>query len=255
MSLKERINRILPTIKLNPFRINGYPPFQKELFLSTEEYLMCKGTSEGELDMIKLAETADQEDHWTHFEDTGFWYHPQIMHKTRVDLETGIIGMGYSTISIKKEAAKNMGLGEDIVEYHIHPDSFIDMFHQHNPPEKKLPRGFYKTKMLPYPNGADFKTTLNLPNREHRIATSLGITSYRIHTPDIKSDEDWHEIIMDCYLNTELRLSELQEAFRDPYNSPRDEVLAYGIIRNLNRTIGDYATIEFTPKISIEQKT
>lgn len=239
-------------IELNPLTINGHPVFRKELFLSNRLYLMSKGQAEGEKELMELAETAEHEDHWTYFKDTDHWLHTEVKHSTTIDAEEGRAGMGYSSIRIKKDAARDMGLGEDIAEYHIHPDSFIDLYLKVNTKDKKdLPREFYRTLLLPYPSLKDMNSTLEVPDREYKIASPLGITTYKLHQEKLLTDEEWQDTIRDCYKETGITKESVKELLKIE-GITKPEIATALVIENINKTIRDYATLHFLPRANFK---
>lgn len=245
MNLWETIKVALKAdIELNPLMLGGCPVFRNKLFLSEKTYIMVKEQNTGEKEMVSLACKAKQEDHWTYFRDTDYWLHTPIEHKTISDAEEGRAAMGYKSIRIKKKYAKESGLGEDIVEYHLHPDSFIDLYIKTNPEDdsEELTRGFYQTLLLPYPSLADMNNTIEVPDRGYKIASPLGITTYMLHKQGFTEDE-WLDLVKECYNTYELTA---QDLFRG--SATKDEAIAHAVIRMLNAAAGDRATLGFFPK-------
>lgn len=244
------LETLLSEIEFSPFRIGGCPLFKRNLFLSDKFYLMSKGQTEGEREIISLAETAEREDHWTHFKDTNYWLHFELKHSIVIDAKKGMISMGYSTDRINKCTAKEAGLGEEIAEYHIHPDSFIDFYIKVNQDYADLSRELYKTLLLPYPSLTDLNSTIRLPDREYKIASSLGITTYILHDKKFKNDHEWLDLIRECYLNSKISQEDIN-LFKNPQSTSKDEVVACAVMRQLNKAAGGTATLSFIPRSNL----
>ena len=248
MNLWETIKlALLSDVEFNPFIIGGCPVFKNKLFLSDKVYVMSKDQRTGEKEMISLSDIADNEDHWTYFKDTNYWFHSEIDHLSTHDPKEGRISMGYRSTRLKKSFTKKAGLGEDIVEYHLHPDRFIDLYLKHNPEDyKDLSREFYKTILLPYPSLTDLNNTREFPDREYKIASPLGITTYKLHKDELNED-NWLDLIRTCYLNSEPGQEEV-DTFINPLAAPKEEVVTHAVVRTLNKALCDIVTLSFFPK-------
>lgn len=153
-----------------------------KLLISENNYYIKKGMISGEKDLISISKTARREDHWTFFPEKECWAHIACEHKERY-YKTGYVSMqiNFDRLPLTKKIIA--ALGEKIIEYHIHPDIVVDHYLSCNPGNIEE-YNFYKTLLI-FPGEEDFLNALKNPDRKFRLATSLGITDYNLHSKDI----------------------------------------------------------------------
>lgn len=179
--------------------IYHYPIFRRKLFLSKNTYFLRRDQSKGERDLTEIAEKAKIEDHWTYFNDTNYWFHFDSPHHEEF-LEDGRVIMNKTPLLMDKSETAEV-LGEDITEYHIHPDCVVEHIVAAKN-EKRVNKLFFKSFLI-FPSRDDFVNTVNHPDRTWKLATSLGITTYKLESDNF-TEEEYNNILDTSYQPTHL---------------------------------------------------
>lgn len=217
------------------FTINGFPLFREKLFIADKYYHILKEQREGELDLVNISRTAKREDHWTYFNKASFWIHPSGEHHEEHDPETGRVTMSVQTnyINLQNHDITKY-LGDAATEYHIHPDEAVNYYFKCKP-ENDLGQGEYMKSFLMHPSRADLMNSLKFDDRTHKIATSLGITTYQLKSAELFEKRNLERMMVKC-----------QPPFIGS-DKPFDEWLGI-YVNNMKDELGNYATLDFCHK-------
>ncbi len=213
----------------------GIPVFRRKLFISEKLYLLSKKQNKGELDLTEIAAEAKREDHWTFFDKNDIWLHPGVNHSEEFDPLTGAVKMNvsFNPLDLNNEPVKDF-LGSVATEYHIHADLVYYYYLQCNP-ENNIGFHDYFKSVLIYPSNCDLKNTLVYPERTYKIASSLGITTYQLNSPDLFKTTNIEEIESLCQPDFLFSAKPLDEWLME-------------YVDNVKTELGNYATLDFCPK-------
>lgn len=214
--------------------VYGVPVFRKKLFIADKYYLMQKEQQEGEQELTSIAETAKREDHWTYFHRDSFWVHMEGKHYEEYDPKTGGARMSVETayMNLQNQDAIKY-LGNTATEYHIHVDEAVNYYFKCKPENAAGLREYMKSLLI-YPSRADLMNSMKLEDRTHKIATSLGITTYRLKSADLFEKKELERMMLGCQppLGSDKPYGEWLEEY----------------VNNVKEGLGNYAALDFCPK-------
>ncbi len=213
----------------NPI-IQKYPS-NRNLLINDSNYCINKSMAKGERDLIKISETAKREDHWTFFAEKEYWVHVAHEHKERYS-KNGRLYMDtkFKTIPLSENIMEV--LGKRIIEYHIHPDMVVNHYFSCKP--ECIEELEFCKPFLIFPSENDFLNSFHVPDREYGLATSLGITTYKMHSEKAFKRKSMSKILKKSY--PERTPEKTLEDFLDEY------------VAKVKDELGDYATIDFRHK-------
>ena len=216
----------------------GIPVFRKKLFIADKYYLMPKEQPDGELDLINLAEKARREDHWTYFHRDSFWVHTVGDHHEEYCPKTGGVKMSMQSQPINLQNQDIIKyLGHAATEYHIHVDEAIRYYFKCNPENAKTIGQYreYVKSILIYPSKRDLINSMEIDDRTFKLATSLGITTYKLKSSELFEKKNLEQMMLDC-----------QPPFADSDRPFEEWIDRY--VNNVKEELGNYATLDFCHK-------
>ncbi len=223
----------------------GIPLFRKKLFIADKYYLMQKEQPDGELDLINLAEKARREDHWTYFHRDSLWIHTGGEHHEEYCPKTGGVRMSMQAqpIDLRNQDLIKC-LGCTATEYHIHVDRVISYYFKCNPENAKTLGQYreYVKSILIYPSNRDLMNSMEIGDRTFKLATSLGITTYRLKSAELFEKKNLEQMMLDC---------------QPPFiglDGPFEEWLER-YVNNVKEELGDYATLDFCHKTALHNNS
>lgn len=208
--------------------ISSHPVFRRKLFPSEKSYILKREQDKGEEDIIGICKTAKREYSWIFFKDTSNWVQNSHTHVEEFDPQTGDNLM---TVFVTAYPPNDY-LGHDITNYHIHPDYVVDYMLSHHPRSHMISKNYVKS-LLAYPSKTDLLNSM--PNdRKYKVVTSLGVTTYKLHSEDLFKDKDFNGIQQEALDLCDYR----PEAYSEWLQC---------LIEKANEKLGEYATIHFKP--------
>ncbi|MFH0752917.1 MAG: hypothetical protein V1914_04980 [archaeon] len=211
-----------------------YPLFRRTLFETEKAYTLKRDQSDGEKDLIEICKTAKREYHWTYFKNTNLWLHSKCNHKEIFNPETGDVQMAVDYLPISTDTA----LGNELVEYHLHPDYFVDYYLQVNPKQQIVPNELFKHYLI-YPSKADLINSFEDSDREYKLATSLGITTYQLHSKELfEQNKPLSKLLIGPHKLDITNITNFQNCLQTS-------------VEKVNKTMQGHATIKFCPKDKI----
>ena len=218
--------------------ITGLPIFRRKLFVADKDYHMLRKQRKGELDLVDISKTAKREDHWTYFHKASLWIHIAGEHNEEYNSKTGEVVMFVRSSYINLQTSDiTEYLGGAATEYHTHPDDAVNYYFKCNPDNAQIMAEYreHMKSFLIYPSEADLMTSLKFNDRTHKIATSLGITTYELKSEELFRKKALGVIMLKC---------------KPPlirHDKPFEEWLE-NYVNNMKEELGNYATLDFCHK-------
>jgi hypothetical protein len=168
------------------------------LAISDRAYYTKRSQKDGERDLSRLARTANREDAWVFYEDSGLWMHLPTKPYRRSTREGDLV------VGVECPAVYKSDLGNVPIPYHIHPDFFVNNLVERlgaaAPPEDKEAAREVAYAWFSMPSNNDLSiVTGKGRGYEHRITTARGTTALKANHTEIPIQVcDAERLFRDC---------------------------------------------------------
>lgn len=202
-----------------------------KLTISNDSYVLKRDQRRGELDLARIARTADREANWIFYADTNMWLYWN--NPTKFERRPN----GGFTTSVQSYPFFESSIGKTPVAYHIHPDYAVKLasedkiFTQVSP---RRGRDFLHVYVA-LPSGADIEALSTVGRQyEHRIVTSRGTTILKAGPETPTDSKEFVNLMRDRISKTSL--------YRCGFYTAMVEIANY-----VNSELGGYITMNFQP--------